>query len=161
MTKTNVVKFGSFEVSSGKIHVSDPGYKYDTWCTCTLNNVLNGKYFAEIIVADKSKWGKRVAELIIRHENYLDAEINDAITFDGIGVDSGQAGFFDDDLYPRGKNTGEFEDTETFYGKACALTLSAQQAGILDNFGVVSRTGYGDGEYGLYFASEQIKAVKL
>jgi hypothetical protein len=38
-----------------------------------------------------------------------------------IGVDSGQAGFFCDSIYPQGK-TGEYSDKKSFYGQCCEAT---------------------------------------
>ena len=35
---------GGFEVKSGKLMVSDPCYKKDTWCQKVLNDVRNGKW---------------------------------------------------------------------------------------------------------------------
>ncbi len=62
-----------------------------------------------------------------------------------VGVDSGQAGFFDDDLYPEG-DPGEFTDADSFYGQACKLTLNGNIAGCLD-FGANAQSGWGDGCY--------------
>lgn len=59
-----------------------------------------------------------------------------------VGVDSGQAGFFDDARFKK-HNGG---DDESFYEKACDTTLSRMQAGVIDE-GAVCNSGYGDGGY--------------
>jgi hypothetical protein len=50
--------------------------------------------------------------------------------------------------YYEGNNEG-FGDESTFYGDACALTLTEGAVGGLlkSGRGVVSTTGYGDGDY--------------
>jgi len=63
-----------------------------------------------------------------------------------IAVDSGQCGFFDDARFPQGP-LGEYDDDTSFYGKACAVTMSESQAGAVDDLGVVSSSGWGDGSY--------------
>jgi len=64
-------------------------------------------------------------------------------------VDSGQCGVFDDARYPAGP-VGEYEDEDSFYGKACVATDNRQNFGLVDDIGVVSRSGFGDGLYLVY-----------
>ena len=144
-----IKELGSFEVTSGKVRVCDPSYSKYEKDILVLENVLPGKYYANIEVIDTGVFGERVACLNIRHE-YYDTTADNLFAEGAVGVDSGQAGFFDEDFYPNGDDTGNFDDTKTFYGKACTITLSEKQAGVIDNFGVVSRTGYGDGVYDVY-----------
>ncbi|MBQ3443146.1 MAG: DUF4241 domain-containing protein [Selenomonadaceae bacterium] len=66
-----------------------------------------------------------------------------------IGVDSGQAGFFDDNYYKENQG-GDFGDTTTLFGLACSLSLSKNRGGIVHDRGVVSEIGFGDGSYSLY-----------
>lgn len=144
---------GSFEVKSGKLRISDPCYDLDTWCAGTLDNVLNGKWNAKIEESDKGSWGIRVSNLVAVHENYALSANNPELTKIDVGVDSGQCGIFDLDQYPK-DDPGEYGDKNSFYGKVCNLTCNEddmnQSAGIIDNFGVVSRSGYGDGSYECY-----------
>lgn len=64
------------------------------------------------------------------------------------GVDSGQMSIVDYDTYPKGEDTGDFNDLSSFYGEVCALTLAKPQCGITVNGkAAVSSSGYGDGEY--------------
>ena len=71
-----------------------------------------------------------------------------------VGVDSGQAGIFDASHYrdnsvvPNEGYSHQFEDEEAdaWYDYCCEITLSDSCAGVLP-FGVVSVSGFGDGEY--------------
>lgn len=54
---------------------------------------------------------------------------------------------------------GEYDDIENFYGLACSLTLSKQKGGIMNNSGVVSSSGYGDGEYEVYVGENDIGEI--
>lgn len=73
-----------------------------------------------------------------------------------VGVDSGQAGFFDDAVFA--VHNGGYD--EAFCDKAYDITLSNKKAGVMLN-GVVSSSGYGDGGYECtyYFFLEIISAV--
>jgi len=143
---------GNFTVTSGKLIVSDPCYDRDVWCMGELSNVQNGEWEAFVVVSNEGDWGNRIAELIIRHTSRPDIEdidIDRPTSFH-VGVDSGQAGFFCDSIYPHG-DCGEYDDLSSFYGRACDKTLNtSEQAGIVDNAGVVSSSGFGDGSYDCY-----------
>ena len=149
---------GTFEVKGNSLVVSDPCYEYGLFGCSILTNVLSGNYTAYAIYSDDD----RVATLQIIHENYSNSKIN---YFNGelyssdIGVDSGQAGFFEEEYYKENQG-GEFGDKDSFYGKCCDLTLSEVQGGIIDNRGIVSSSGYGDGSYSLYvIRNEEEKVV--
>jgi hypothetical protein len=95
----------------------------------------------------------RVAYLHVWHEGYhartwseeLDGFPNyEEQTFD-VGVDSGQAGFFDKALYDQRQPSGD-----DFYDAVCKLTLEAGDGFGTNEFGAVSMTGYGDGGYTCY-----------
>lgn len=51
----------------------------------------------------------------------------------------------------------------SFYGDVCDLTTDEDEkgmlGGIINGFGAVSRTGYGDGGYSVYVARKDGKAV--
>lgn len=142
-TKKNI---GSFSVNSGKLLAIDPCYS-DITDGITLNNVKNGVWNATVsFINQNNGWGTRVMSLRIQHKDYYDIKYVEELWRDGtIGVDSGQAGFFDLNNYP--KEDGETR--EKFYGMNCQLTLSNNCAGIVNNMGAVSSSGYGDGNYGL------------
>ncbi len=112
-----------FTLTSDKLRVTDPCYERGTWCAGVLNNVLTGKWIAEklVISHEETGWGDRIGQLQIWHEGYIDHVTASELTDISVGVDSGQAGFFDESQYPEGE-TGEYMDLNTFYGKVCAGT---------------------------------------
>jgi hypothetical protein len=81
-----------------------------------------------------------------------------------VGVDSGQAGIFDEEKYPE---IGS-EDKE-FYDNCCDVTLNMPNAGLVKRdddenlFGIVSSSGFGDGSYRCMVKKHEDKviAVKL
>ena len=142
MYESKLVTLGSFEVMSNKIYISDPCYEYDeheNTCVLTLKDVINGKYIATT-----------------KHEDYLHSE--PSIFAGKIGVDSGQAGFFDKEYYAENQG-GDFDDLTTLYGLACSLILSKQKGGIVHNRGVVSSSGCGDGEYEVFVGINEIGEI--
>ena len=141
---------GSFQVTGDKIHVSDPCYDYACSGAVTLNNVLPGEYVAKLTFHKVDIWGTRISKLSIHHVNYDDIT-PDILLPDYVAVDSGQAGFFDDDYYQQNQG-GDFGDISTLFGLACSLTLSKNHGGIMLDKGVVSETGFGDGCYPLFIA---------
>lgn len=131
-----------FELGS-KTVVSDPCYS-DIGDHCSL--VLGtkpGKWLAAVDVVDEYFWGKRVAAL----RAWTLGVVTDTREPHDVCVDSGQMSIVDFDYY-EGDNEG-FGDESTFYGDACALTLTEGAVGGLlkSGRGVVSTTGYGDGDY--------------
>lgn len=139
-------ELGTFEVSSGELRVTDPCYDPGTWCAGTIR-AKDGTWTAELRHSDEGSWGKRVAELVVRHEDHAGAEPNRLTGIDA-GVDSGQCGFFDAAKYLQHQG-GEYGDLSTFYGQACAATAT-EGGGIVMGFGAVSSSGYGDGSYEVY-----------
>jgi hypothetical protein len=164
-----IVDVGTFEVRSGTLVVSDPCYGEGVWCQGRLDGVKAGRWRAAVDREPVDGWGKRNAALFAWHEasdvtplavgaRWADAEFE-------VGVDSGQAGFWDLPAYGWGR--GEYGDTSTFYGKACAATDVANDntcgAGVMDG-GVVSCSGFGDGGYTCSFIrneQDEIVAAKI
>jgi len=166
---------GTFELTNGSVMVSDPCYSKGTWCQGKLENVKPGTWNA-MTLKDNEGY---IAQLIAYH-----SDIKDFSEYEGkkrwkkqpfdIGVDSGQAGFFQEDKFRNDKtslnllnyfnNDEEVEKEEgaRWYGVCCNLTLSPQMAGVLEG-GVVSSSGYGDGGYTLYTLEEnkQVVAMKI
>lgn len=159
--------------------VSDPCYELDTWCQYELENVQPGSWSVFKTTSDEEFWGIRVAEFeayigeIPKDDEY---ELVEEAT---IGVDSGQAGFFESTGYRNmslfGKDkpvchpmflpedvTVENYQEEYFYGVCCNITLN-DQAGVFPG-GAVSTSGFGDGSYDLFVRKNQdgkITALKL
>lgn len=160
-------KLGSFEMASDLMRVSDPCYDKEVWCSGTIPGCMKGKWETAVVYKDEGEFGIRVSMLAARHastvrsftpcskvwadEKYIHYSSNWEICDFEVGVDSGQAGLFDDAHYqdihvfdgaPKPKH--DFEDV--WYNHCCDLTLGPKQAGIIP-FGVVSSSGYGDGGY--------------
>lgn len=138
-----IIRLGSFNVGENKIIVADPSYDFGDFGTLILNDVLEGKYFANITTAYNL-----VTSLNIIHSNYKNIELNFSL-YGEIFVDSGQAGFFDKNYFVENQG-GTFSDITSFYGLACAITMSPKHAGTMKRKGVVSSSGFGDGFYSVF-----------
>jgi len=157
MNEINFHGLGTFEVVSGSLRITDPCYSPDTWCA-TRVKAKNGTWNAQIKTVRTDGWGTRVAELIAWHEdNGRIFKMAYDEVFDEIGVDSGQAGFFDADNY-QNENVVEdtmfirpdnitFDEDSRWYSLCCDRTLETKVSAAVIPFGVVSSSGYGDGGY--------------
>lgn len=137
---------GAFEVSTGKLVVSDPCYERGTWCAGVLENVKKGTWKADVLYSDEGKFGTRVKRLRARHDDVRKIRWlrKRHAPFD-VGIDSGQAGFFDDDHF--------FPESDEWYGKACHATDWPALASVIDG-GAVSQSGHGDGCYDCYYYTD-------
>ena len=160
----STLELGSFEVTSGRLVVSDPCYKPGLWCVGELDRVKTGNWNATVEYSDEGDWGIRVARLIARHEDVDDLRKLDRLsaTF-GVGVDSGQAGFFDaahfhDPTIILDAPSKTWSENDVWYDSCCEITLSKTQAGILP-YGVVSASGYGDGCYDCNYYTDKLGNV--
>jgi hypothetical protein len=168
-----MINLGSFNVNSGKVVVSDPCYDRGTWCQAVLENVKNGEWIADVKQSDEGSWGIRNAELIAYHSGYgMPKDYQWTKTSHDIGVDSGQAGIYDDNFYRNDSLIGEIknslhfnldEDGERFYSLNCDLTCRTENNGGVMEQGVVSTSGYGDGGYDLFIVEQdgQVVAMKV
>jgi len=149
-----------FQITSGKIVASDPAYSIPTWCQGIIENVKNGTW---VVIPDKHDvrgWGERVCKLTVTHKDFnFDNFVSEELPFVG-GVDSGQFGFFDYDLYRNDESAKDLEkynfgddfereSGDIWYRAVCHLTLSSDHWGVLPN-GAVSSSGIGDGSYPVY-----------
>lgn len=151
-----------------KVFVTDPCYETSTWCQAELHNVSPGTYKCFIILSDEGTWGYRVAELHAVKEEFLRthgsiSEIPYSIDpFPAtIGVDSGQCGIFEAKYYEHNQPDNNYDNPDSWYKKVCNITCSSAQAGTVDNSGVVTSSGFGDGCYSLYTAKEKDKIVAM
>lgn len=156
------------EITSGAITISDPCYGLNTWCQAENIEFPNGRYYTDYVMSNDSEWGARIAEIEIYSTDLSEqdksniswTEINKEI-----GVDSGQAGIFDAEYYkkyhtdPNGENKDYVDDD--WYDEVCNLTLDMDndRAGIIDEKGFVSSSGYGDGGYTAYIGKLNDKIV--
>lgn len=102
----------------------------------------------------------RVAYLHIRHENaqsHFDHEAElDSTWVDSdipVGVDSGQAGFFDYALFDQVCGSEPVKDK--FYDEVCALTCDTEGQWGVHPVGCVSSTGWGDGSYDCFVRRDE------
>lgn len=167
----NITKheLGTFKITSSKIRVSDPCYDDDVWCKGTVENARKGTWKAFSITSEEGNWGNRVAGLIAYHEDSSEPEGLEDSEWEHqefeVGVDSGQAGIFDEKFYRDDDATNSYEyigsplcdfekDGDNWYNVCCDITLysgktQAGGAGVLP-YGVVSSSGFGDGGYNCY-----------
>lgn len=169
MNRLEWQNIGTFQLTTTDMVVSDPCYEPGTWCAGELHNCIPGEWEAMIGISDEGKWGRRVAVLAVRAKGQAEECINELkankdcsdkfqeVDFE-IGVDSGQAGFFDKALYHKdaGIDPDSFEidfsgweDDSLFYKACCDQTLN-REGGVL-HCGAVSSSGYGDGCYPGYY----------
>lgn len=125
-----------------KVRVSDPCYGTKVWCAGTIDNVKEGLYNVEVEMSDEGIWGSRVKSLTVVHADCKGFLLfNESARFD-VGVDSGQAGIYDEDYYNKYHTADDCDDD--WYYDICNLTCPA---GTKDGKCVVSRSGFGDGSY--------------
>ena len=150
-----------FEVESGKIVVSDPCYDVPSFSI----EAKEGTW-----IADYEKDGVRIKELRATYSGVLvhNLDWEDKAT---IGVDSGQAGIFDKNIFRNDDVVDEEPDFwsgykehsksiggEYWYASCVDIALSEESAGTLKG-GAVSSSGYGDGGYEVDVAYKDGKAV--
>lgn len=123
----------SFGVS-GRIIVSDPCYE----CGEVSVDALPGRWVGRAFTTSADEWGPRVAEVVVHHESW-DPTADTSTSTGYIGVDSGQAGVFDADLYEL--------DHDVMYDACCNATLSNSDGHGYVEGGWVTSSGYGDGGY--------------
>lgn len=159
---------GTLEIKSGVVIISDPGYKIGTWCQGKLQNIKSGMYNAYFLPMDCGEFGIRNGEVAIYHKSVNPfAGLNwERLPFD-IGVDSGQAGIFDAEVFGVDSKVVPKEKTfipeKPWYSQCCDLTLKEPWAGIIPG-GVVSSSGFGDGSYVAFAAKNnngEYVAVKI
>ncbi len=159
----------TIKIKSGKITFSDPCYGLNT-CGMLKNIPFpNGEYRVDCIKTTRTAgWGLRVKEIIIYNVDKV--PVSESREMDvwwnalsgEVGVDSGQAGIFDSKYYEQYHEKNDIID-ERWYDNVCNLTLSSQGYGTIDNQGVCSSSGYGDGGYTAYIGklNTDIVAAKI
>ena len=170
MKAKDKIRLGSFEIESGKVRISDPCYDKDTRCAGTIDKVKKGSWFAEAKEVD-GRVGFLIAysaEYRFTWDKYWDTR---TLTKIEVGVDSGQAGIFDEKYYKddkvfagRTNKSRRYNDIicpeDIWYSWNCDLTLSETQAGVIP-FGCVSSSGWGDGCYTCSVIKEKGKVVAI
>ena len=144
---------------SDTICITDPCYPREfTHCATFDFKIKEGDYLVDVQNSNEGDWGTRVKSLSIFHETIKVSHNGFKLNKDvNVSVDSGQAGFFCNSIYPQGK-TGDYNDKTSFYGQVCNAThgddvkKSSKPFGYdsILGAGVVSSSGFGDGGYPLY-----------
>lgn len=140
------IDLGKIKLPS-RIKITDPGYLPTEWC-CNEINILPGIYKCDAVQKCCVDWGNRIAELRIHHIDYPDAVCLESFPW-LVGVDSGQAGFFDAEDYENNCKSQEW------YRQVCALTLHEPDCGSVNGIGVVASSGYGDGAYNCFYDTDR------
>ena len=144
---------GSFDLGSGELIVTDPCYDkpdFNGKGSSASGGIYqaqaqSGKWDSFTRESDQGEWGIRVAELYAIHEKYDIRSLAVVNLNAEIGVDSGQAGIFDNQTYQ-----GRIEDGDE-YERISSHTLNGSLAGCVE-YGCVSSSGFGDGGYILFGA---------
>ena len=165
-----LTELGTFELTGTVLRVSDPCYDRDVWCCGTIANCKPGTWETAVLIQDEGDWGIRNAVLIAKHKesgpeleafrkvlNGKDKTWQEC-PFE-VGVDSGQAGIFDDEHYQdnsvfAGMPAAKFGEDNSWYSHCCDITMSQHSAGVLP-YGVVACSGFGDGGYVAYHHVDQ------
>ncbi|UNK19453.1 DUF4241 domain-containing protein [Paenibacillus sp. N3/727] len=165
-----IIRLGNFEVNSGQLVVADPCYELDknTIIMGVLEPAMNGTWVGEVEKVEVRDWGEANAKLTAYHNSVSEqGEYLEWIKCPFVaGVDSGQAGIFDIRQYripDADAGQGDVDTENEWYLTCCDITESGEESGVLDG-GVVSRTGVGDGAYGVYKAvneQDQVVGVKI
>ena len=168
------MKIGTFQIESGVLVVSDPCYELGTWCQGVVRHAKNGTWEAEINSKDCGEWGERTEELFCRCCG-VDAVRHAKASFE-VGVDSGQAGVFDEAHYRNDEEAEGYKDfkfeyktsplcpDEPWYSLCCDRTLGLEEGAGVIPFGAVSTSGYGDGCYKAelgYDADDNVVSVRI
>jgi hypothetical protein len=165
-TKKLEIMSQKFEVTSGKMILSDPCYVVPTWCQGVVDNVKNGTWVGRVEQSDEGDWGVRNSLLMsinleaISKMPLLEQDLfsmGELLPFE-CGVDSGQFGHFDFANYRKDELAVDlekaFDDTfatevgDEWYRAVCNITLTNDFGSL--PYGVVSSSGFGDGSYNTY-----------
>lgn len=158
-----IVKHSSTINLGNKIHITDPCYPKGTWCGLWDLTAKAGKW---VCIIEKDRGVGVVSKLTAHHEGFSDTLNRDHDEEHEIGVDAGMVGIFDAEIYPRGDNTGEYDDEKSFYGKVCrGMDNIGDRQGFLaiDGQGFISRSGHGDGAYTvfLWYVGKKVCGVSV
>ena len=161
-------KVGDFTVTGNELIVTDPCYDdgTDPSIRGIVSNVKNGNWSSYVHQGSISGWGSRNSELSAFHSSSSPEEGDDAVWLKvdhfEVGVDSGQAGMYDARRFP--SDPGDYSEENSFYRKICDTTCAPLWAGTIEDVGVTSSSGFGDGEYECYILeneNDEVVGVKI
>jgi hypothetical protein len=153
---------GEFQIQTEEVIVGDPCYTLkDEKLIVRLPTIVNGSWAGYVDKITDENNREVVKTLYAFHQSHKDVSldyVNNLYWFDSrffVGVDSGQVAIFDAEAYQKDELIDydpKFPDGTKWYRACCDITLSPQQAGILPG-GVITRSGYGDGGYKLFYCT--------
>jgi hypothetical protein len=160
---------GTFNLPDGNIVVSDPLFRNGNGFNHELK-IKSGIYAAHVVSMEHQPWGERIVQLTITHESVPGAVPKTIIGM--CAVETGQCGFFEKKDYEKNHpdTDSEVEEASKWYDRACRITLDRglHFAGMMTSegkvVGVVSSSGFGDGQYRLfacYNEKDEIVALRL
>ena len=159
------IELGNILIQSGEVVISDPCYNTDIWCL-GIEQVKKGEYICSADLYDFGDWGKRIGKIRINHIDNPKCRATRPLD-ETIGVDSGQAGFFEKNYYEKYHKkyyVDEDKEDDAWYRRVCDITLDKPNCGTIDNAGCVSESGCGDGGYWLragYNSKGEIVALEI
>lgn len=161
----DIKEIGTFTLNSGTMRISDPCYDKTVWCSGTIPNCVIGEWQAGAAYYNDAMFGRRVALLVAK-------AANSSVGFDlandiyaltpapfEVGVDSGQAGMYDDVSYGLDSTVEDLPEPDEIFGDepgclwysvCCSVTDGDDYAGVIPT-GVVSCSGFGDGSYTAFY----------
>lgn len=165
------VVLGGFEVTSGRLIVSDPSYDLNTVQRQSGidERALSGRWKATILVREFTRpTDRRVGVLVVRHESVhsLD-ELEWKEAPGSVGVDAGMVvacdkpRFHDVSIVPQsqkftfGKSKSEPAIVDDLWYSYCCELTRPPKAGAVFAGGVVSNAGWGDGVYAGFVARDK------
>ena len=140
------------------VYITDPCHEVGTWCQGLVTNIMPGEYRCIRRMTEDTVFNTtfRVAQIRVIRIGYEAANLKYKKLPITVGVDSGQAGIFNKDYYEKN------QPNEDWYEKICEIT-DENHFGVINDEGVVSRSGYGDGSYRAYaaYANGKIVGIKI
>jgi len=171
MREAEHIILGSFQMTSSTARISDPCYTIDTKCAGTIGLVMRGEWIAQVIKSYEGEWGNRCAYLIAHHVNTptpTECDMRWRMQNIDVGVDSGQAGIFDNIYYKDDNIVNGIErisdeiicEDDPWYSICCDRTLGEVGAGTIP-YGCVSSSGFGDGRYTCSIIKDGMKVIAI
>lgn len=161
---------GAFTQVTDRMRVSDPTNDKDVWCTCCMDRVAKGAWFAEVVLTSMDKGAVRVSQLIVSHKDANDHALIDDPPQE-VGIDSGLLVVCDDQFYANGailprtmcrpsiSDRPKVTSRDVWNAVCSRLTRSAHQAGLLPN-GAVTRTANGSGCYPVVSSRDELGRLR-
>lgn len=148
-----VIKLGATAI------VADPCYDIDEEVGVLL---LEGLREGNWLCSSKKDAQERTTELVLMHEEYKRKKIEENIG--GIAVDGGAAGVWDATYYSENQKDYTNPMNNDWLKAVLKIVLNEPCWGTMDDKGVLSDTGYGDGWYPVFVARNkggEIVGIKI